>query len=497
VKQPMFGIETEYAFTPFREDGTLLNRDRFLQEFMAIGFRELPHLPDRSGAGMFLQNGARFYADCGEHPEYSTPECTHPWDLVRHVRAGDRILERLAGLLRRKGQVDDVVVLRSNVDHGGTGATWGSHESYLHEQDPTLFVDDMIPHLVSRIVYTGAGGFNSMRPHGLEFTLSPRVWHLEQSVSCESTHARGIYHTKKEALSSRTHRLHLLCGESLCSDLATWLKVGTTALVVALIDGGIHPGQGLRLRDPLEAMRRYAADPMCRVVAPLGNGSAVTAVELQRRYLAVAEAHTGASFMPPFAEAVCAEWRAILDAIEKGPAAVSTKLDWAIKLAMYVAHAARKGYEWESLLAAMAARERREQSDDASTLTRLRFDFLDIDTRFGQLGERGIFSSLDRAGVLEHRVVGVDNIQDAVEYPPRSGRARVRGDRIRQLAGERGSYVGGWTGIWDYQGHRFLDLNDPFTAEAQWADWAPDDDHLLSTLGRLRRRARRPSPTSD
>jgi proteasome accessory factor A len=497
VKHPLFGIETEYAFTPLREDGTLLNRDRFLQELMEIGFQKLPHLPDRSGAGMFLQNGARFYADCGEHPEYSTPECIHPWDLVRHVRAGDRILEQLAAVLRRDERVDDVVVLRSNVDHGGTGATWGSHESYLHEQDPRIFVDDMIPHLVSRIVYTGAGGFNSMRPHGLEFTLSPRVWHLEQTVSGESTHTRGIYHTKTEALSNRTHRLHLLCGESLCSDLATWLKVATTALVVALIDGGIHPGQGLRLRDPLEAMRRYASDPTCRVVARLGDGSDVTAVELQRRYLAVAEAHIDARFMPPFTAAVCTEWRAILDAIEQGPAAVSGKLDWAIKLAMYVAYAARNGYEWESLLAAMAAQERGEQSGDAGTLTRLRFEFLDIDTRFGQLGERGIFSSLDRAGALQHQVPGVDNIQDAVEYPPRSGRARVRGDRIRQLAGERGAYVAGWTGIWDYEGHKFLDLNDPFTAEVQWADWATDDDHMMSMLSRLRRRGRRRHAESD
>jgi len=135
-------------------------------------------------------------------------------------------------------------------------------------------------------VYPGAGGFNSLSLTALDFTLSPRVWHLEHGISNESTHKRGIFHTKNESLPGRRyHSLHILCGESLCSELAAWLKIGTTALVVALIDGGARPGDGVRLCSPLIAMRRFTGDPHCQSVARLRNCAELTALGIQRHYL--------------------------------------------------------------------------------------------------------------------------------------------------------------------------------------------------------------------
>ncbi len=102
---------------------------------------------------------------------------------------------------------------------------------------------------------------------------------------------RGIFHTKDESLSSEGyHRLHVLCGESLCSHLGAWLKVGTTALVVAMIDAGLRPGDGVRLKSPLSAMQTFASDPQCKATVLSARGKRLTAHMIQRHYLEQAEA---------------------------------------------------------------------------------------------------------------------------------------------------------------------------------------------------------------
>src|SRR6185436_14148466 len=137
------------------------------------------------------------------------------------------------------------------------------HESYSHAAQPGALSDEIVPHLVTRIIYTGAGGFNSTS-RGLEFTLSPRVSHLANVVSNNSTSDRGIFHTKDESLSKPGfYRLHIICGESLCSETAMWLKVGTTALVVAMAEAGLRPAASVALRWPLLAMQAISRDPTC------------------------------------------------------------------------------------------------------------------------------------------------------------------------------------------------------------------------------------------
>src|SRR5207249_4593714 len=126
------------------------------------------------------------------------------------------------------------------------------HESYLHRGDPCVCPKQIVPHLASRLIYSGAGGFDP-RSLGLDFSLSPRVSHLFNVKSSESTKDRGIFHTKDEPLSEKGfHRLHVICGESLSSRLASFLKVGTTALVVAMIEAGLQPGDDVELRSPID-----------------------------------------------------------------------------------------------------------------------------------------------------------------------------------------------------------------------------------------------------
>jgi hypothetical protein len=526
MTERLFGLETEYAFSAFDAHGEVVDGAEALVRMMQIVQKRLPHLPDGTMSGVFLQNGARLYADWGHHPEFATPECANPWDTVRYLHAGERLLAELAAELEKEPGMAETVLLRSNVDYGGTEATWGTHESYMYRNRRPDLAQQMIPHLVSRLVYTGAGGFDSLSPGGLWFTLSPRAWHLQHEVSEESTHDRGIFHTKNEALAGAGYnRMHVLCGESLCSEIANWLRAGATALVVALVDGGESPGDAVALQAPLDAMRAFARDVSCRVTVPLCDGSAATAVAIQRHYLELAEANLGKSFMPPFAETVCRKWRAMLDRLQGAPASVATMLDWGIKYALFGEHVRRRGMDWDSIeswsqvsekLARVLGKGPFMQANvpkelilgaDSPTLRlakrlthflrvrglvwdglnpflRLRNEICALDARFGQLGERGIFTALDEAGALDHRVPGVDNVEDAMENPPAFGRPRLRGELVRSLAGEPNRYMCDWSTIWDCTQPRFLSMSDPFATTAEWTACEEDAKGLFLSRSR-------------
>ena len=355
-----------------------------------------------------------------------------------------------------------MLVFKSNVDLSGSGSTWGCHESYLHRVTQKAIAPQIIPHLVSRIIYTGAGGFHPLSP-GLEFSVSPRVAHITRTTSSDSTSNRGIFHTKHEALAKGYHRLHILCGESLCSHLAAWLKAGTTAIIVALVDAGINPWQKASLRIPVKAFRTFAADHTSTAEVELTSREAVTAIEIQQAYLSKAEANLGQSFMPSWAPDVCRQWRAILARLTDAPTSVDRTLDWAIKWSLYDERIRRRGFtreqidRWRPIVSRLeAALERADRPprdvrvevllsdrspirDDVRRLTTsiralgldwselieltaLRRELYEVETRFSQLGEQGIFASLDRAGVLSHKVDGVSNVDEATRHPPDAGR---------------------------------------------------------------------------
>ena len=508
----LFGVETEYAFTALGAGGALVDPASAASRFLEIARQTLPHLDDAHGSGLFLENGARLYIDTGRHPELSTPECTDPWDGVRYVRAGDRVMERVATeMVAHSRNIRDVIVWRGNVDYTGTEATWGSHESYLFCGDRDLLSRHIIPHLVSRVVYTGAGGFNNLSK-GIEFMLSPRVAHLNRGVSSESTHHRGIFHTKGETLAGHNYqRLHLLCGESVCSETAGWLRLGTTALIVAMVDGGLAPGGAVQPRSLLDAMRTFARDPTCTATVSMIDGRRLGALDIQHHYLAEAERHVDDDFMPPWAGDVCRLWRTTLERLAGAPGSVSSVLDWAIKLALFRDRARRRGVAWESLphwtsvaarvTAALAkvqqgGKVRPEKAlgpespipDVIEALTptlrkhglewdgfvpflQLRQELFEIDVRFSQLAAGGIFGALERAGVLAHHVPGVEGIDDAVKRPPSSCRARLRGEAIRELAARGGAASADWQWVCDPVGQRRLDLSDPFATSPEWVPY--------------------------
>ena len=513
----MTGLEGEYALTAFAKDGARVGQDAALSGFMTTAARVLPHLPTEGQRGLFLQNGARLYLDCGK-PEITTPEVVTPTDACRYVLAGEAILSDVGrALVAENRAIETVFITRCNVGYSTARNTWANHESIGYEGDPHRLPKNLIPHLVSRVIYTGAGGFNN-RSSGLEFMLSPRVAHLEQVISSDSTGNRGIYHTKDEPLSHRRyHRLHILCGDALCSETSLWLKMATTALVVAMVEAGLNPGAEVQLHAPLDAMRQFAADVNCSRRVPAQGGRHLCALDIQRHYLQLARDHADHPGMPPWAPNACEKWSEILQRLEQGPPAVAKTVDWAIKLALYVRFARRSGIAWESLAdwdqaivtlsvalqhaypaepgPPLTMDALRQNGDIAAEVTRqaqwlkrkglaweqledvlaLRQQLFELDTRFGDLSDDGIFTAMNRAGVLDHHLEDVTDIEGAKTTPPAVGRARLRGECVRRFQRTRGDFACSWTGVVDQRNQRFLDLSDPFATDEQWRDIQVDE----------------------
>lgn len=509
MQQPLMGVETEYGVAELsgRLDA-MSSMQRAIRLLAAVRQRHA-WLPDVHAESVFLGNGGRFYVDHGGLPEFATPECTDPYQVVASVRAGERILvEAARSVMRHEALPRDIVLLRTNIDYLQRHVTWGCHENYRYTTDTPTMAEQLVPHLTSRIIYTGAGGLNPLSP-GVEFTLSPRVWHLDPRHP--SSRMRAIVNLRNEPLASDgAQRLHLICGETVCSDTALLLKVGVTALIVAAIDAGARPGRSVPVVDAPRAMRRFAADPTCRALCRLSDGPRITAIEIQRRYLEAVEAMDAAGALPDWAGDVCRLWRETLDALDDDAARLAPVLDWPLKLSiMREWTEARIGWKrlghWCRVLellqsaldeagpppleltpsfvldpAGKLARqvaaltpfllERGLDWNEIEDVFHLRLELFEADLRFGRLGGGGVFDRLDADGLLAHRRVGEDDIERAMSEPPGTSRARLRGRWVRRLheAGRKVGIVCDWTSLADHERHRVLDLSDPFALKSRW-----------------------------
>lgn len=508
------GVETEYALAVSSPDGEACHRERLAGQLVSEARRRVPALRDIHGLGVFLVNGARFYVDHGLHPEMATPECADPWELVRYVEAGHQLLGELIGRLGERNPRVRLHLFRANVDYSGTEATWGCHESYMHRGDPRRLPEQLIPHLVTRVVFSGSGGFS---PTGgrHSFLLSPRSQFIECASSSNSTHHRGIFHTKDEPLAGGgLHRLHVVLGESTCSQLATCLKTGTTALVVALAEAGAEPARGIEFSEPVLRLRKIAADLTCSRVVASVDGVEATAVDVQRHYLGHVRANLGHESMPDWAWDLCVLWEDTLDRLEDGaPGSVDTRLDWAMKHTLFSDYLARRGWKPEVLKVvsrvanlfppAMATLgppppspadpdedlpesppdspnpdQLKSAADqlsphglgvgDLEAYLRIRSELYEADLRFGEVGSGSIFGRLDAAGRWHHALRGVGDIASAVEAPPGHGRARLRSVLVRRLAGKRGCLCD-WESVITSSGR--LDMSDPLSeTEGEWRE---------------------------
>src|ERR1700747_59052 len=282
VDRRIFGVENEYGVTcTFRGQRRLspgeVARDLF-RRVVSWG----------RSSNVFLRNGARLYLDVGSHPEYATPECDNVLDLVAHDKAGERILEGLLvdadRRLREEGIAGDIYLFKNNTDSAGN--SYGCHENYLvgrHGEFGRL-ADVLIPFLVTRQIICGAGKV-LQTPRGAVYCVSQRAEHIWEGVSSATTRSRPIINTRDEphADAERFRRLHVIVGDSNMSETTTLLKVGSTDLVLRMIEAGAIM-RDLTLDNAIRAIRDVSHDMTGRSRVRLAHGPGVCAPEIQREY---------------------------------------------------------------------------------------------------------------------------------------------------------------------------------------------------------------------
>ncbi len=309
-----------------------------------------------------LTNGARYYVDHA-HPEISTPECLDAHEVVIWDKAAEQILlASMSAAAKILPQGQEVVVYKNNSDRKGN--SYGCHENYL--MDRTLpfgrIVTGIIPFFVSRQIFTGAGKVGSEAPgmaNEVPFQLSQRADFFEEEVGLETTLKRPIVNTRDEPHCDpqKYRRLHVIVGDANMSEIATYLKVGTTALVLAMIEDDVLT-RDLRLAVPVQALRRTSYDMSLSATHDLANGDKITALELQWEYLTHAQKYAETHGLEAVGEQVGNDvlhrWEQVLTTLETDPMSLANQLDWVAKYKLISAYRERNDLRWDDpRLAAM------------------------------------------------------------------------------------------------------------------------------------------------
>jgi proteasome accessory factor A len=357
-------------------------------------------------------------------------------------------MEALAAMFENSRAGTRVTFSRHNIDYR-QGNSWACHTSFRSSSRSFDIAQKIAAFLASKMIFDGAGGFRPGK-RTAQFCIAPRLVLHREFTGGDTQGARALICTRSER-SGLHGRLHLTCNETLCSQVADYLRMGATALVLKLADAGAL--RGIQLEDPMGAVQTFADDPHCAARVRRVGRPEITAVEIQRSYLDEVEAAIDRVPLPPWTREVCARWREILDLLAAGaPESVAGRLDWATKWSLFEAY--------------------RRENPSAATL-------FEIDTRFGDLRD-GIWEQLDRDGALSHRLIADEQLAQSLSTPPADTRARLRGAAIAELFSapktirERG--IAAWEWVRDGRRRQEMLFPDAFDITGTWKPTTQPED---------------------
>ena len=459
----IYGLETEYGCLPPASD-PFLSPDfvsikakdyAFYREHLGIIDTHYRGRDEPPGNGGFLFNGGRLYIDMG-HLEYATPECTGLFDLVAADRAGEQLVQRA---LEQLGLADSAAFFKNNIDHY-TGATFGCHENYLVRREvpfSQVLLPTMLPFFVTRQIFAGAGRvgchtdifeYSSAEDEGVDFQLSQRADHIVTEIYQWIQFSRAIINTRDEPLADwgLYRRLHLLVGDSNMMEYATALKVGTTALVLQLLEEQERViCDDIKLLDPVQAIRDISRDMTYRWEVQLEDGRYTTATEIQRAYLDLAECYLRGR--DEEGDWVLDEWRFVIDALEHDPGCLVDRVDWVAKKWLLEYFMREEGLDWQD-----------------TWIQSLDLEYHNLNAA------RSLYFDLYERGMVK-RVVD-EQINQAITHPPANTRACARSRVMRALTDQKTHsqrYQIDWDSIC-VGDDKFLSLDDPFLTYGREAE---------------------------
>lgn len=434
----VLGIETEYGisggpdFDPIlassiivnayaQQGHTRINWD-FEGETPGIDARGLANLTSFAPvvethlANTVLSNGARLYVDHA-HPEYSSPECRTPLEATLFDVAGEEVMRRALHVANQSLETHQAISLYKN-NSDGKGNSYGTHENYLVARDVEFskIVRAMVPHFVSRQIIIGAGKVGAETESGIEsnpeFQISQRAEFFEEVVGLETTLKRPIINTRDEphADAERFRRLHVIIGDANLSQTATFVKLGSTALLLAVLeDRGIEDFPSPP-RHAVRAVRAFSLDTSLQHAVLCDDEKRRTAWDFQDQLWNLARVYasvedTEAVGPPDEVELILTQWREMLDGVRDDADIVADRVDWIAKLRIVNGYRSRYSLE----------------PHDA----RLRA----IDLQYHDL--RPERSLAQRVGLRELHTS--DAVREAVHNPPPSTRAYFRGQCVARF----------------------------------------------------------------
>lgn len=433
----IFGLETEY--------GLLINSDDPDQSPSWLAHRIIDHLfhakrlgvldqhyrgyDEPPGNGGFLLNAGRMYVDMG-HIEFATPECQTLTDLVASDRAGDQLIQ---DALVDLGVENRVSLIKNNIDHE-TDVTFGSHENYcVSRKFPFNMrgLSQLIPFLVTRQIFTGTGrigvadsydGWIPVEQFGktnggarsasgqftVPFQISQRADHIVNDFFEWVQHNRAIVNTRDEPLAdpNQFRRIHLLLGDSNMAEYATALKMGTTGLILQLIEEG-HMPQGLDFDEPVDVLRQISRDSTRGWIVTLATGKSISAIDVQEQYLNAAQDHCAGQ--DEETDWVLERWESVLQDLRGNYTTLVGRVDWASKLWLLETFKEEEHLEWED-----------------PWLRSLDLEYHNLNPT------SGLFFGLQEEGKAP-RVTTKTIVDLAMRNPPRNTRAFGRGELVRHL----------------------------------------------------------------
>ncbi|HXZ82741.1 MAG TPA: depupylase/deamidase Dop, partial [Acidimicrobiales bacterium] len=379
------------------------------------GFGSLAPIVETHLANTVLTNGARLYVDHA-HPEYSSPECRTPLEATLYDVAGEEVMRRALQAANASLEPHEAIALYKN-NSDGKGNSYGCHENYLVDRAVPFgrIARDLTAHLVTRQVYTGAGKVGCEEPgrRAAAFEISQRADFFEEEVGLETTLKRPIINTRDEphADAERYRRLHVITGDANLAEVAIFLKVGVTAIVLLLIeDDALGPNE-LVLAQPVKAMHAVSHDLTLAAPVELASGEKMSAIEVQWRFLDLARKYNEVHGLEALGDEavgtlVLDRWESVLAGLESNASTLARSLDWVAKL---------------ELIDAYCARHRCDLADH-------RVQVLDL-----QYHDVRPARSLHRRLGME-RVVTDEAIECAITDPPTTTRAYFRGECLKRYA---------------------------------------------------------------
>tara|TARA_B100001778_G_scaffold160120_3_gene131569 strand:+ start:2709 stop:4229 length:1521 start_codon:yes stop_codon:yes gene_type:complete len=300
----------------------------------------LPPLVETHLVNAVLENGARFYVDHA-HPEISTPECIDALQIVKYDRSGERILELAMSVANETlSPQEEIVVYKDNSD--GKGNSYGCHENYLVDRLTPFgeIIAHATTHFITRQIFTGSGKIgveaSGIDPNSIKYQLTQRADFFEEEVGLETTLKRPIINTRDEphADATKYRRLHVICGDANMSETATFLKVGSTSILLAMIEDDFL-SKRIVFDNPVRCIKQVSHDTSLKQQLSLNDGSTITALEVQWEILNAASSYVskgGGEFTGgEVADEILCTWERVLTGLESKPESLRTEIDWIAK----------------------------------------------------------------------------------------------------------------------------------------------------------------------